>query len=122
MLGSTCNKCQTILVQDRQGEDYCIGCVEVDAPPSPTAADVDNRPDVTQVTLPYNTASSNCSYSRTAVSSSDRTKANTSSIDNIISQINLINERFPSATMLKDRNDLIAALKLCYETLAIIQK
>lgn len=32
MLGSTCNKCQAILVQDRQGVDYCIGCSEVDAP------------------------------------------------------------------------------------------
>ena len=42
MLGSTCNKCQTILLEDRQGEDYCVGCIEVDCSP---------QPDVTQVHL-----------------------------------------------------------------------
>ena len=29
MLGTTCNKCGTILLEDRQGEDYCVGCTEV---------------------------------------------------------------------------------------------
>ena len=42
MLGSTCNKCQTILLEDRQGEDYCVGCTEVDCAPV-------NQPDVTHV-------------------------------------------------------------------------
>merc|ERR1712168_1370456 len=45
MLGSTCNKCQAILMQDRQGEDYCIGCVDIDSPEQdqmaiPTAVDI----------------------------------------------------------------------------------
>ncbi|CAB4001057.1 Hypothetical predicted protein [Paramuricea clavata] len=30
MLGSTCNVCGTILLKDRQQQDYCIGCSEVD--------------------------------------------------------------------------------------------
>ena len=30
MLGSTCNVCGTILLKDRQHQDYCIGCSEVD--------------------------------------------------------------------------------------------
>ncbi|XP_028396271.1 Sjoegren syndrome/scleroderma autoantigen 1 homolog [Dendronephthya gigantea] len=30
MLGSTCNVCGTILLKDRQQQDYCIGCSELD--------------------------------------------------------------------------------------------
>jgi len=58
MLGSTCNKCQTILLEDRQGEDYCVGCTEVD---------VMNHqpPDVTQVHhLPSNVVPSSSHISR----------------------------------------------------------
>ncbi|KAL3873322.1 hypothetical protein ACJMK2_036454 [Sinanodonta woodiana] len=31
MLGSTCSICDTILLQDKQGQNYCVACKELDA-------------------------------------------------------------------------------------------
>lgn len=30
MLGATCQECDTILLQDKQGQNYCIACKELD--------------------------------------------------------------------------------------------
>ncbi|VDN13866.1 unnamed protein product [Dibothriocephalus latus] len=38
MLGETCDACDTILLMDREGQTYCIGCSEIDGkhdPPAP---------------------------------------------------------------------------------------
>eukprot|EP00794_Sanderia_malayensis_P020359 gene20359-22367_t len=40
MLGSTCNKCGTILMRDRQQNDYCVSCHDIDSISSNMDADL----------------------------------------------------------------------------------
>ncbi|XP_066931073.1 protein ZNRD2-like [Clytia hemisphaerica] len=134
MLGSTCNKCQAILLRDRQGEDYCVGCVEVDAPPQyqPNSSSSQSRPNTTsQITggrMELDSRSTPTSRNEptnsTTFSSSESDKQTVErSIECIYAQIAWANHNLSiQEANLEQRNQLISFLRNCFETIECLKK
>jgi len=138
MLGTTCNKCQAILMQDRQGEDYCIGCCEVDAAidtsqevSSGTSQAVNEALEHSSEAAQLPSSPSNnrmngtSSWDSLHVSSSvpalPRSLAS-STVHSLTNQIHFLNDQLAQRKSPQELACLVSTLKQCYETIDLIQK
>lgn len=134
MLGSTCNKCKTILLEDRQGEDYCVGCIEVDNTPQPDVtqvhisphARVSERVQPTTQPIPepinvveeprYDVGVSNMNYEDMEKEVIDI------SVRKLLEQIKWANECLANiGNNTTQRTEYVVLIKTCYETLELLR-